>query len=118
MRATDLAVSSLTDGHLEVFAISAAGRLRHRWYWREAGWSDWTDMPAPAPAKAASTPGSTANMLTAIAAGTHSDRHQEIFALGSGGDVYHAWNWLKDNGSPNWEAWSEWSPWHEMPPVR
>ncbi len=55
-------------------------------------------MPAPAPAKAASTPGSTTNMLTAIAAGTHSDRHQEIFALGSGGDVYHAWNWLKDEG--------------------
>lgn len=47
MTATDIAVSSLTEGHLEVYALDATGRMRHRWYWPEPGWSDWTDMTTP-----------------------------------------------------------------------
>lgn len=53
--------------------------------------------------------------LTAIAAASHSARHQEIFGLKAGGKVVHAWNWLKDDGKPDRESWSDWSKWHFMP---
>ncbi|MBL7553655.1 hypothetical protein I6A60_38365 [Frankia sp. AgB1.9] len=112
MRATDVAVSSLTKGHFEIFAVSASGRLRHRWYWPDPNWSDWTDMPTPTQWNAGSAPAGTA---ATVAAGSHSDRHQEIFTLTTDGRVYHAWNWLKDDGLPNWKSSSEWSAWHEMP---
>jgi hypothetical protein len=56
--------------------------------------------------------------LTAIAAGSHSDRHQELVGIDRDGTVWHSWNWLCDDGLPNWQAWSTWDPWHAMPPVR
>jgi hypothetical protein len=107
MHAVDIASSSVKDGHMEVFAIDGSGRLRHRWYWRKPGWSNWEDMPVP-----------PKSPITAITAGSHSDRHQELFALTVDGKIHHAWNWLADDGRPDWTAGSEWSPWHEMPTLR
>lgn len=104
MRATDIAVSSLKEGHIEVFAISDRGRPRHRWYWAGHGWSDWEDFPVP-----------DGSRLAAIATASKSPRHQEIYGLKGSGKVVHAWNWLHDDGKPDWESWSEWSKWHWMP---
>ena len=106
MRATDIAVSSMKEGHIEVFAIDGGGRLRHRWYWAGHGWSDWEDFPAP-----------DGSQLIAIAAASHSPRHQEIYGLKGSGKVVHAWNWLHNDGRPDWESWSDWSDWHFMPDV-
>jgi hypothetical protein len=106
VRATDIAVSSLKRGHIEIFAMSDVGRLRHRWYWAGHGWSDWEDFPVP-----------DGSRLTAIAAASNSPRHQEIYGLKASGKVVHAWNWLEDDGKPDWESWSEWSKWHWMPRV-
>ena len=107
MRATDIAVSSLKEGHIEVFALDSSGRrLRHRWYWSGHGWSGWEDFPMP-----------DGSPLTAITATSGSVRHQEIFGRKGSGKVVHAWNWLRDDGKPNWESWSEWSKWHWMPNV-
>ncbi|MGV9364995.1 NB-ARC domain-containing protein [Amycolatopsis sp. NPDC003731] len=33
--------SSLTTGHLELFATTVHGALLHRWYWASTGWSEW-----------------------------------------------------------------------------
>ena len=104
MHATDIAVSSLKGGHIEIFAISDLGRLRHRWYWAGHGWSGWADFPVPNGSK-----------LTAIAAASASPRHLEIYGLKGSGKVVHAWNWLKDDAKPDWECRSEWSKWHWMP---
>jgi hypothetical protein len=107
MHATDIAVSSLKEGHLEVFALNEGGRgLRHRWYWAGHGWSSWEDFPVP-----------DGSPLTAIAAVSGSMRHQEIFGRKGSGKIVHAWNWLSDDGKPDWESWSEWSKWHWMPDV-
>ena len=106
LRATDIAVSSLMEGHLEVFALDETGRLRHRWYWSGPGnWSDWEDFPRPDGSK-----------VTAIAVSSIGRRHQEIFGLKASGKVVHAWNWLKKDGKPNWESWSDWSKWTSMRP--
>jgi hypothetical protein len=107
MHTADIAVSSLKKDHLEVFALAERGtQLRHRWYWAGHGWSAWEDFPVPD-----GTP------LTAVAANSGSERHQEIFGLKGSGKVVHAWNWLRNDGKADWESWSEWSNWHSMPPV-
>jgi hypothetical protein len=33
--------SSLTTGHLELFATTDHGALLHRWYWAGTGWTEW-----------------------------------------------------------------------------
>ena len=33
--------SSLTTGHLELFATTRHGVLLHRWYWAGTGWTEW-----------------------------------------------------------------------------
>jgi hypothetical protein len=104
-RAVDIACSSLADGHLEVFALDASGRLSRRRLWRGTGWSSWQSMAGP---------GSRRGPVTAIAAGTRVDRQQELFARTTDGRVHHAWNWLGGDG-PDPAARSEWSRWHELP---
>lgn len=42
-----VAVSSLAAGHHEVFAVTAAGELIHRWQWEGANWSSWQDFRTP-----------------------------------------------------------------------
>lgn len=101
MRVTDISVSSLKEGHIEIFALNGSGRMRHRWYWAGHGWSGWEEFPTP-----------LGSRLTAITAVSGSARHQEVFGLKTSGRVTHAWNWLKDDGKPDWESWSEWSAWH------
>jgi len=92
-----LACSSLTAGHLEVFVLDQVGRLRHRWYWTDEDWSGWHDIPAP-----------PTERITAIGAGSHSDRQQEFIAAGADGSIHHRWNFLGEDKS------SQWSDWHSF----
>lgn len=93
---TDLAFSSSIAGALEIYALDERGRIWHRWWQRDPGWSDgWTSMGTP-----------DARPVTAIAAGSHSDYHQELFAVVDG-EIWHRWWWLNDG----------WSDWHRQAPV-
>jgi len=91
---TDLALSSVVTGHLEIFALDSGGRIRHRWYGAEwfdrPGWSEWNDMEGP-----------PAGRVSAIAVGSEANHHQEIFAVADGA-VWHRWWWRGDGWSPRW----------------
>jgi hypothetical protein len=101
MRAIDMAVSTLNEGHIEVFALDDGGRIRHRWYWAGRGWSDWEDFSRP-----------QGSRLTAITAASNGPRHQEIYGLKESGKVANTWNHLHNDGKPDWDSWSEWAKWH------
>lgn len=90
------ACSSMAVGHLEVFAADAAGRLRHRWFWPDDGWSDWYDFEVP-----------DGCAVVAVAAGSHDDGHQEVFIGGADGSLFHRWNWLTDDGGSTWSEWHQ-----------
>jgi hypothetical protein len=94
---TDLAMSSLVAGHLEVFAVDGDGAIRHCWYGDEwfarPGWSDWHDMTGP-----------EGRPVSAIDVGSEASHHQEVFAI-AGGAVWHRWFWRG----------SGWADWEEMP---
>jgi HrpA-like RNA helicase len=90
-----VACSSMSSGHLEVFAADAQGVLRHRWFWPEEGWSDWYEMDVP-----------EGRVVVSVAAGSLDDRHQEVFIAGADGSIYHRWNWLSDaEGGSTWSDW-------------
>jgi len=46
-----------------------------------------------------------------VRAGCHVAASQDAGELipWASGKIVHAWNWLKDDGKPDWESWSEWS---------
>jgi hypothetical protein len=106
-----VACSSLVPSHWEIYVHGLDGVLRHKWWWPTLGWSEWHKMASP-----------PHGSLTCLAAGSHHDRHQELVAGTSSGDVYHRWNWLADDAAPPHERQSEWSDWLDMPalprPVR
>jgi hypothetical protein len=91
---TDLAFSSNIADALEIYALDEKGRIWHRWWWRDSGWSNgWTLM---------GTPGG--RPVTAIAAGSYADYHQELFAIVDG-EIWHSgWSGWEDfpvpDGSP------------------
>jgi hypothetical protein len=88
------ACSSMSVGHLEVFAADAQGGLRHRWFWPDDGWSDWYDFAVP-----------DGCAVVAVAAGSHDDGHQEVFIGTADGSLLHRWNWLTDEGRSTWSEW-------------
>ena len=94
-----LALSSLVEGHHEVFLATTGGgstQYWHRWFWLpDRLWSTWHEMPA------------LPKMLSvsALAAGSYRDRLQELFAVTVDGDVWHCWNWLEDDGDSKWSSW-------------
>jgi hypothetical protein len=42
-----LAAASLAAGHQEVFAVTTAGELVHRWQWEGSPWSSWAILETP-----------------------------------------------------------------------
>ena len=94
-RVVDLAFSSNIADTLEIYALDERGRIRHRWWWRDPGWSAWHPMDTPGGRPA-----------TAIAAGSYSDHHQELFAIVDG-EIWHRWWWRNDG----------WSAWHRQAPA-
>jgi hypothetical protein len=93
----DLAFSSNIADTLEIYALDGRGRIHHRWWWRDQGWSEgWAPMDTPG-----------GRPVTAIAAGPYADYHQELFAIVDG-ESWHRWYWA-DRG------WSGWSSWEDFP---
>ena len=94
-----LAFSSLTHGHHEVYlAISDAGQTQcwHCWFWTNPNrWSQWESI-SPLPGNLS---------VRALAAGSHHERHQELFAVTSQGEVWHRWNWIEESGTSTWSPW-------------
>jgi len=100
-RPVDVACSSFVDGHFEVFALDANGAIWHSWWWDDPGWSPWEQMDAP--------------RLTAITAGSHDERHQELFAITTDGRLVNRWSWLANDDTPNARTPAHWSNnWHEF----
>jgi hypothetical protein len=93
---TDLAMSSVVAGHLEVFAVDSNGAIHHRWYGDEwfdhPGWSSWHDMAGP-----------EGRPVSAIVVASQANHHQEIFAVADA-EVWHRW----------WRRQSSWSDWERM----
>jgi hypothetical protein len=97
---TDVACSSRGTGHVEVFAVDAAGRISRRDYTEADGWSDWQDLPAPARQRVA-----------AITSTSHPfSPYQKLAVLTTAGQVYHAW---RSAFGPGGE--SGWTPWRDLP---
>jgi hypothetical protein len=97
---TDVACSSRGTGHVEVFAVDAAGRISRRDYTEADGWSDWQDLPAPARQRVA-----------AITSTSHPfSPYQKLAVLTTAGQVYHAWRSAYGPGGE-----SGWTPWRDLP---
>jgi hypothetical protein len=88
-----VACSSLTTGHIEVFAITQDGGLLHRWY-EDRRWSQWLVL---------ATPGHVA----ALATGAHSDGYQDLFVTLRDGRVFA--RHFPDLERRDWSNWEEWS---------
>lgn len=85
-----LASIGVVGDHLEVFGVTFAGELRHRWH--DGHWSAWTKMPMPHGTHAAH-----------VGAAAHG-RYVDLFLVTSSGQLFHRW-W---GDSVGWSAWSDW----------
>lgn len=91
--AVDVAASSGHDELLDNFAVQRdATRLWHRYFWNK--WHEWSEMHPPGSAG------------IAVAAYRQADEHQEVFVVGSSGDIHHRW-WTRGS---NWTAWASMHP--------
>jgi len=90
-----VAVGELSDGRLQVFEITADGRLRSRWKIStdpNSAWTGWvysTDLPAP---------------FQSIAVGKLPDRRLQLFAVDVNGVSWSKWKVTTDSNS----TWTEW----------
>ena len=96
---TDPLVKKNADGHLEVFA-PGDGAFCNRWQeapdgdvWRHEGWNE---KPKPQP-----TVG-VVWLEAALNVGGPLNGHLEALALGSDGNLWHAW---QIDEKPNWSSW-------------
>ena len=85
-----LAVSSAGPGHGEMWVVTRDGRLRHRWWSKNDGWSAWVDMDPP-----------KEQSLVGVAAGSMGDWSHELLAIDVEGVVWHR-RWEGDN----WSSWA------------
>jgi hypothetical protein len=92
-------VQENADGHLEVFA-PGNGAFCNRWQeapnstvWRHQGWNE---KPQPSPAVRIT------GLEAALNVGGQLNGHLEVFALGSDGNLWHAW---QIDRAPNWSPW-------------
>jgi hypothetical protein len=83
------------DGRQEVFALGDDGALWQKWQVApNNGWSDW---------KTLGTPASDIPFTNQFTAGSNQDGRQEIFALGSDGNIWQIWQTVPNGGWSNWE---------------
>jgi serine/threonine protein kinase len=94
----DVAFASMMRGRLEVFALDDAGQIRQReWPVGNGWWSEWRDMASP-----------DGHAATALAAGSHSERQEELFAIADGVVWHRSWSATDD-------GFSDWSQWQQIP---
>lgn len=91
LQVAHLATASRGVGNSELFASLEDGTILHRWYWAEAGWSNWAEFDRRG----------MAHRLTASSA---SPDHLEVFTV-DGGRIIHRWH--TESGG--------WSGWKHMP---
>ena len=76
--AGDLALSTHTDGRLEVFMRGADNCMWHRWHKKPMGdWNDWTSEGGP--------------ILSDLGVGRNKDGRMEVFGLNHEGAMVHSW---------------------------
>lgn len=97
-----LVVGNNADGRQEIFALGDDGALWHRWQVRpNNGWSQWQTLGAPT---------SVTFSDDRFVVGNNEDGRQEIFSVGSDGNVWQKWQTSANGG---------WSHWNRLgqPPV-
>jgi hypothetical protein len=85
-----VAAVSKRDGHHEIFAVTGAGELLHRWGWELGSWSDWRTMSTP-------------TAIQDVAASSSNDGVLECMVT----DV-HGRAWRRS------AVESDWAEWHKM----
>lgn len=89
-----LVAGSNQDGRQEVFALGEDNALWHIWQVApNNGWSHWQRLGSP----------SATTVLTGkLTVGRNQDGRQELFALGTDGNIWQIWQTAPNNG------WSQW----------
>jgi hypothetical protein len=88
------AVGANADGRLEIFAIGDDGGLWQKWQVAlNNGWNEWKTLGAPSKG---------ISLGEQFTAGINQDGRQEVFAVGSDGNVWHIFQTAPNGG------WSEW----------
>jgi hypothetical protein len=96
------AVGRNADGRLEIFAMGDDGGLWQKWQVApNNGWSEW---------KTLGTPGKDISLGAQFTVGINQDGRQEVFAVGSDGNVWQIFQTAPNSG------WSEWVK-RGQPPV-
>lgn len=82
------------DGRMEIFAIGNDNALWQKWQLApNGGWSEWKTLGVPA---------GDASLTDQFAVGANQDGRQEVFAVGSDGNVWQIWQTAPNGG------WSDW----------
>lgn len=82
------------DGRQEIFAMADNGALWQKWQVTpNNGWSEWKTLGAPS--------GDTA-LSGQFTVGINQDGRQEIFGVGTDGNVWQIWQMVPNGGWSNW----------------
>ena len=84
-----VAAASLAPGHHEVFAVTSAGELIHRWQWEGSNWSAWQVMETP-------------ELVVDVAAAAQPDGTYECLTAGTTGRIWYA----RFDNTSYWSAWT------------
>lgn len=91
---TSHVVSTNADGRLEIFAVGDDNALWQKWQVApNSGWSAW---------KTLGTPASDTAVTDQFTVGRNQDGRQEVFTVGSDGNVWQIWQTAPNGG---WSAW-------------
>ena len=87
-------VGTNADGRQELFALGEDGALWQKWQTApNGGWSDWLGRGRPA---------SDVLLRDRLIVGKNRDGRQEVFGVGSDGEVWQTWQTVPNGG------WSDW----------
>lgn len=87
-------VSSNADGRQEIFGVADDGAAWQKWQVApNNGWSDW---------KTLGTPSRDVSLTDRFTVGRNQDGRQELFAIGSDGNVWQIWQTSPNGG---WSGW-------------
>jgi hypothetical protein len=82
------------DGREEIFGVGDDNALWHKWQVApNGGWSEWAKL---------GTPASDTSLTDRFIVGTNQDGRQEVFAVGSDGNIWQIWQTAPNGG---WSVW-------------
>jgi hypothetical protein len=88
------AVGRNADGRQQIFAIGEDGALWQQWQVTpNDGWSQWETL---------GTPTADTALMNRFAVGRNQDLRQEVFAVGSDGNIWQIWQTAPNGGWSNW----------------